>query len=139
LRIDMRARRSTARRGPNIAHAARGRHAAPGQAPQLAASREWWAPAGGAIMLRVTHREPVRRTVLRILGDVAPDAAVEGLRPDVAFRDQIEIDSLDFLNFVLALEKRLRVRIPEADYPKLATLDGCLAYLDARRRPAARR
>jgi acyl carrier protein len=81
----------------------------------------------------VTHRG-LRGQILRILAEVAPDAETGQLRPDVAFRDQIEIDSLDFLNFVLALEKRLRIRIPEADYPKLATLDGCLAYLRPRHR-----
>jgi hypothetical protein len=78
----------------------------------------------------MSHREDLRRHVLRALAEVAPDVDLGGLRPGVVFRDQIEIDSLDFLNFVLALEKRLGVRIPEADYPRLSTLDGCLERLD---------
>ena len=77
----------------------------------------------------MAHREQIRRHVLRALAEVAPDADVGRLEPRVAFRDQIEIDSLDFLNFVLALEKRLGMRIPEVDYPRLSTLDGCLDHL----------
>jgi acyl carrier protein len=75
------------------------------------------------------RREQLLRQVLRALAGVAPDADLASLRPDQAFRDQIELDSLDFLNFVLALEKHLRIEVPESDYPKLATLDGCVAYL----------
>jgi len=79
----------------------------------------------------MAHREQIRRHVLRALAEVAPEADPQHLQPGVAFRDQIEFDSLDFLNFVLALEKRLEVRIPEADYPRLSTLDGCLDHLDS--------
>ena len=85
------------------------------------------------------RREPLLREVLRALSEVAPDADLEALRPDVAFRDQIELDSLDFLNFVLALGKRLRIHVPEVDYPKLSTVDGCLAYLGAGERRGASR
>jgi acyl carrier protein len=87
----------------------------------------------------VAQREQIRRQVLQALAEVAPDADVEALRAGVAFRDQIELDSLDFLNFVLALEKRLRIHVPEADYPKLSTLDGCLAYLGEPRRGGGER
>jgi acyl carrier protein len=51
------------------------------------------------------------------------------LDPDLAFRDQFEIDSVDFLNFVIGLEKQLGRRIPEADFPRLSSLKGCLDYL----------
>lgn len=87
----------------------------------------------------MAHREQIRRHVLRALAEVAPDADLERLEPRVAFRDQIEIDSLDFLNFVLALEKRLGIRIPEADYPRLSTLEGCLDHLGSGLAPAASR
>jgi acyl carrier protein len=50
----------------------------------------------------------------------------------VSFRDQLDIDSMDFLNFVIAVHEALHVEIPEADYPKLATLNGCVEYLAAR-------
>jgi acyl carrier protein len=56
------------------------------------------------------------------------------LRTDVASRDQLDIDSMDFLNFVVALHERLHVDIPESDYPKVATLSGCVTYLAARAR-----
>jgi acyl carrier protein len=73
----------------------------------------------------------VRDRILQALGTVAPEADFGALRPDVGFREQLDIDSMDFLNFVIALHKDLRVDIPEKDYPKLVTLDGCVAYLTA--------
>ena len=76
--------------------------------------------------------EDVKGVVLRVLGEIAPEADVTALKPDVNFRDQLDIDSMDFLNFVIALHEELHVEIPEADYPKLATLNGCLDYLTAR-------
>lgn len=77
--------------------------------------------------------EEVKAVVLRVLGEIAPEADLTVLKPDVNFRDQLDIDSMDFLNFVIALHEELHVEIPEADYPKLATLNGCLDYLTARR------
>jgi acyl carrier protein len=76
--------------------------------------------------------DKIREVVLRLLGAIAPEADLAHLRPDVSFRDQLDIDSMDFLNFVLALHKELRVEIPEKDYPRLATLAGCVAYLAER-------
>jgi acyl carrier protein len=75
--------------------------------------------------------DALRKLVLECLVEVAPEAEPQALDPARAFRDQLEIDSLDFLNFVLGLERRLGVRIPESDYPRLASLAGCLAYLAA--------
>ena len=66
---------------------------------------------------------------LRALGEIAPEADLASLKPDVSFRDQLDIDSMDFLNFVIALHEALQVDIPEADYPKLDTLDGCVGYV----------
>jgi acyl carrier protein len=71
----------------------------------------------------------IRAAVLRALGGVAPEANLEHLQPDVGFREQLDIDSMDFLNFVIGLHKELQVDIPEKDYPKLSTLRGCLDYL----------
>jgi acyl carrier protein len=71
--------------------------------------------------------------VLRVLGDVAPEADPTSLRPDLAFRDQLDLDSMDMLNFVVGLHAALGVEIPEADYPKLATPDACVEYLASRR------
>ncbi len=75
-------------------------------------------------------REEIRGVVVTALAGVAPEAGE--LKPDVAIREQIEIDSFDFLNFVIALDKKLAVQIPEADYKKLVTLDACVDYLAAR-------
>jgi acyl carrier protein len=77
--------------------------------------------------------EPLKATVLRALGDIAPEADLATLKPDVALRDQFDLDSMDVLNFVVALHRALDIEIPEVDYPRLATLDGCLEYLEARR------
>jgi acyl carrier protein len=71
----------------------------------------------------------IRETVLRVLGGIAPEADPSTLEPDVSFRDQLDIDSMDFLNFAIGLHEELGVEIPEADYRKLETLDGCVEYL----------
>ena len=75
--------------------------------------------------------DEIRSTVLRMLGEIAPEADLTRIKPDVSFRDQLDIDSMDFLNFVIAVHEALHVEIPEADYPKLATLKGCVGYLSA--------
>ena len=74
-----------------------------------------------------------RSQVLRLLGEIAPEADTTSLRPDVSFRDQLDLDSMDFLNFVVALHKEFHIEIPEADYPKYMTLNDCLTQLSAAR------
>ena len=76
-------------------------------------------------------RDELQMTVLHVLGRIAPEADPEQLRSDVSFREQLDMDSMDFLNFVIALHKELHVEIPEKDYPKLASLHGCVDYLAA--------
>jgi acyl carrier protein len=78
-------------------------------------------------------RDDLRATVLRTLGDIAPEADLAALKPDLPFREQLDLDSMDLLNVVVALHAALGVEIPEADYPRLATLDACVEYLAARR------
>lgn len=80
-----------------------------------------------------TDEREMRSLVLRLLGEIAPEADTASLRPDVSFRDQLDLDSMDFLNFVVALHKEFHIEIPEADYPKYMTLNGCLAQLTAAR------
>jgi acyl carrier protein len=77
-------------------------------------------------------RDEIRATVLRVLGDIAPEADLATVRPDVAFREQLDLDSMDVLNVVIGLHEALHVEIPETDYPQLATLEGCVDYLSAR-------
>ena len=74
----------------------------------------------------------IRAVVFRALGAVAPEADLDSLQPEVSFREQLDLDSMDFLNFVIGLHKDLHVDIPEKDYPKLMTLKGCIEYLTPR-------
>ena len=70
-----------------------------------------------------------------ILSDIAPDLDVSTVGPDDDLRNDIGLDSMDFLNLVIALHRRLSVDIPEIDYPKLVTLDGAMTYLRAKMAP----
>ncbi len=79
----------------------------------------------------MTHDE-IQRVTLEVLQTIAPDADLAAIDPATSFRDQFEIDSVDYLNFVLALEQRLGIRIPELDYPRLSSLQGCVLYLEGR-------
>jgi len=76
--------------------------------------------------------EQLRSSVLQALTEIAPETEAETIDPRRDLRLQLDLDSMDFLNFVLALHKGLGVEIPEADYRKVATLDGCVAYLSAK-------
>jgi acyl carrier protein len=76
-------------------------------------------------------KDEIRVTVLRVLGQIAPEADLSQIKPGLRIRDQLDIDSMDLLNFVIGLHKELKVEIPEADYGKLTTLDGCVEYLAA--------
>lgn len=77
-------------------------------------------------------RDEIRATVLRLLADRAPEADLAQLHPDRPLREQIDLDSMDYLNFLVALHKELGVSVPEKDYPKLATLNACIDYLHSR-------
>jgi acyl carrier protein len=74
-------------------------------------------------------REDIRAAVLAVLGEIAPEADPATVDPSDSLREQLDLDSMDFLRFVVALHQRLGVEIPEADYGKLATLDGAVGYL----------
>lgn len=74
-----------------------------------------------------------RSAILAILRTVAPNAPVEQLRGDDDLRDRLDLDSLDFLNVLIAVAAQLAVDIPERDYAKVRTLDALIAYIDAAR------
>ena len=76
--------------------------------------------------------DEIRAKVVEILGQVVPELDPGELRAGAPLRDELDIDSMDFLNFTIGLHKAFGVEIPEADYRQLATLDGCIAYLAAR-------
>jgi acyl carrier protein len=71
----------------------------------------------------------VRQIVLDIISDIAPDEDVTSLDDSKSLREQLDLDSMDFLDIVMELRKRHKVEVPQEDYPKLATLDSCVAYL----------
>lgn len=77
-------------------------------------------------------RAQLEALIRRLLAEIAPEADLARLDPDRAFRDQFAFDSVDCLRFALALEKALQIQIPEALYPRLSTLNGCLGYLQER-------
>ncbi len=74
----------------------------------------------------------IRAAVLNALRRIAPEVGPEDLDPGESLREQADLDSMDYMNLVVALGKDFGIEIPEADYPHLATLDGCVAYLAAR-------
>ena len=82
-------------------------------------------------MIALTEKE-IQEVVLRALGNVAPEVDLESIDPSKDLRDQMDIDSVDFLNFVLGLHKELGVDIPDADVAKITTLNGCVGYLVSR-------
>lgn len=72
----------------------------------------------------------IRDEILDILSDIAPDEDLSDLQDEVAFREQLELDSMDFLDIVMELRKRYRVQIPEEDYGHLASMASTVAYLE---------
>ena len=79
-------------------------------------------------------RAQTREATLNIIADIAPDEDLSNLNDDEPLRDQIELDSMDFLDIVMELRKRYKVEVPEDDYPQLATMGGCVEYLEPKLR-----
>lgn len=75
-------------------------------------------------------RDEIRDEILDILGDIAPDEDLSTLDDSKSFREQMELDSMDFLDIVMELRKRHRVQIPEDDYVNLASMDSTCTYLE---------
>ena len=74
-------------------------------------------------------REEVRRAVVNILEDIAPDEDLSSIKDDVALREQMDLDSMDFLDIVMELRKRFNIEVPESDYQELVSMDSCIQYL----------
>jgi len=74
-------------------------------------------------------KENIRKAILDIIAVVAPDEDLSNIDGGVRLRDQLDMDSMDFLDIVMELRKRYKIEVPKEDYPLLATLDGCLEYL----------
>jgi acyl carrier protein len=74
----------------------------------------------------------IRKVLQEELNNIAPEVDIASVDPAADLREAIDIDSMDFLNFVIAIHHRLGIDIPEIDYPKLVTLDGATAYIAAK-------
>lgn len=81
------------------------------------------------------NRELWRKAVLDALATVAPELDPGTLRPDEPLREQLELDSFDFLQFIIALGQSLSLSIPEDHYGRLTTLDACVRYLEEQHGP----
>lgn len=81
--------------------------------------------------------DDIRAVVKDELGRIAPEINFEGIDPKAALREALDIDSMDFLNLVMALHQRLGIAIPETDYKKLQTLESMMDYLNAETRKIA--
>lgn len=75
-------------------------------------------------------KDEIREEILDILEAIAPDEDLTGLDDAVNFRDQLELDSMDFLDIVMELRKRHRVQIPEDDYVQLASMNSTVEFLE---------
>lgn len=73
--------------------------------------------------------DQVKQIVIDIIDEIAPDEDTSNIKPDVNLRDQMDLDSMDFLDIVMELRKQHNIEVPEEDYPKLASLDSCAEYL----------
>ncbi len=73
--------------------------------------------------------QQIKKIVLDIIATVAPDADLSDVKSDVPLRDQLDMDSMDFLDIVMELRKRYKIEVPKEDYQELASLDSCVAYL----------
>ena len=74
-------------------------------------------------------KEEVQKIVLEIIEEIAPDEDLSSIKPEVRLRDQLDLDSMDFLDIVMELRKQHGIEVPEEDYPKLASLESCGEYL----------
>lgn len=75
------------------------------------------------------NRAEIREEILDILSDIAPDEDLSQLDDQKPFREQLELDSMDFLDIVMELRKRHRIQVPEGDYQQLASMASTVAYL----------
>lgn len=73
--------------------------------------------------------EEVREKVLSIVADIALDDDLSNLKDEVALRDQLDLDSMDFLDIVMELKKRHKIEVPQEDYPHLKSMSSCVEYL----------
>ncbi len=81
-------------------------------------------------------RDEIKDVILEIIEDIDEDAEFDDLDADKPLRDQLDLDSMDFLDIVMELRKRYKLQIPEEEYPELATLSSCVNYLEPKLKEA---
>ncbi len=81
--------------------------------------------------------DDIRRLVIEEIRRIAPESDPAAVDPQADIREVMDLDSMDVLNLVIALTRRLGIDIPELDYPRLLTLDGAVAYLATKLPPSA--
>ncbi len=74
-------------------------------------------------------KEDIKKVVLDIISEIAPDEDLSNVQPGVRLREQLDLDSMDFLDIVMELRKKHGIEVPEEDYQQLASLDSCADYL----------
>ena len=74
-------------------------------------------------------KEKIKQIVLDIIAEIAPDEDISEVKPDQRLRDQLDLDSMDFLDIVMELRKQHGIEVPEDDYTRLESLDSCAEYL----------
>jgi acyl carrier protein len=74
-------------------------------------------------------KDDCKKLVIDIISDIAPDEDLTAIKSEIRLRDQLQLDSMDFLDIVMELRKRHGIEVPEAEYQQLASLDSCAAYL----------
>jgi len=77
-------------------------------------------------------KEEIKSVLMGIVAEIIPDEDLTNLKDDIPIREQVELDSMDFLDIIMELRKRYGIEVPEDDYMQLATIDSSVAYLEPR-------
>jgi acyl carrier protein len=83
----------------------------------------------GQFLFSIMTKDEIYKIILDIIGEIAPDEDVSQVKSDVALREQLDLDSMDFLDIVMELRKKYNIEVPEGDYKRLESLDSCAEYL----------
>jgi acyl carrier protein len=82
------------------------------------------------------NSDEIKAVLLQEIGNIAPEADLSKLDPGADFREELDIDSIGFLNLVIVLAERLKLPIPEKDYARLRTVESAIRYLTAAKQPS---
>ncbi|MEJ2667133.1 MAG: phosphopantetheine-binding protein [Deinococcales bacterium] len=80
----------------------------------------------------IASESQLRELVIELLSHIAPEVDAGGIDPDKSIQDQLDIDSIDFLNFIMAVHEKTGIDVPERDYTKVGSLNDCVRYLAAK-------